>query len=282
MHKISDINFNIIIKYVNLLCPNKRKPKFTAIYYLTNILDMLTDFVSWKSLTKSNKLVGDKKYHYKTIADIHHMWCNKGVYKCAHEEITTKKVKAEIADEDVFDILIDSTLIANKNGAENIGYGGESKKKKFTKITAITTVSGNIVALHEHKTQTKVIPDKFKVNKILKISTHEHDTNAIIPAVIKARTIEPTKAINVIGDKGYIINENKQKELAKHNAIMIAAKRNNQKIKNTDSEKQKLKGRYKVENFFSKIKAYNRIQIRRDRIFKNFMGFVYLATIYIA
>ena len=44
---------DIILKYVKLLAPSQRKPKYDANYYLTNILDMLNDFNSWRSLTKS-------------------------------------------------------------------------------------------------------------------------------------------------------------------------------------------------------------------------------------
>ena len=42
--------FECIQKHVNLKCPNKRKPKYTTEYYLTNIIDLLTDFVKWSSL----------------------------------------------------------------------------------------------------------------------------------------------------------------------------------------------------------------------------------------
>lgn len=47
--------FNCIIKHAKLLCPNLRKPKFTHEYYLTNILDILTDFVKWSFLLKEIK-----------------------------------------------------------------------------------------------------------------------------------------------------------------------------------------------------------------------------------
>ena len=42
--------FNHIVNNVKLICPNKRKPKFSPEYYLTNIIDVLTDFVKWSSL----------------------------------------------------------------------------------------------------------------------------------------------------------------------------------------------------------------------------------------
>jgi hypothetical protein len=41
--------------------------------------------------------------------------------------------------------------------------------------------------------------------------------------------------------------------------------RKNQKNKNTIDEEKDLKVRYKVENIFAGIKAYNRIHARRDK-----------------
>ena len=65
--------FGHIIKNVNLLCPNKRKPRYTPEYYLKNITDVLTDFVKWSSLKKSSNCINNYKYHYKTISDIHRL-----------------------------------------------------------------------------------------------------------------------------------------------------------------------------------------------------------------
>ena len=53
-------NFDIIIKYANLLCPNKYFSKYTNEYYLKNILYVLNDFVTWKSLHNS-KLIDSNK-----------------------------------------------------------------------------------------------------------------------------------------------------------------------------------------------------------------------------
>ena len=42
--------FECIIYHDMLNYPNQRKPKYTPEYYLTNIVDLLTDFVKWISL----------------------------------------------------------------------------------------------------------------------------------------------------------------------------------------------------------------------------------------
>lgn len=43
-------NIKIIIKHVELLCPQIRKPKHSHEYYLINILKVLKDVVTWSSL----------------------------------------------------------------------------------------------------------------------------------------------------------------------------------------------------------------------------------------
>ena len=86
----------------------------------------------------------------------------------------------------------------------------------------------------------------------------------------------------MIGDKGYIMNDTDKKTLKEINVTLITPKRKNQKVKNTIIENNKLKIRYKVENMFAKIKTYNRIHVRRDKLIATFMGFVYFSCIYVS
>ena len=45
--------FNIILKYVNEYKPPKHNTKYTNKYYLTHILNVLSDVVTWKSTKQS-------------------------------------------------------------------------------------------------------------------------------------------------------------------------------------------------------------------------------------
>jgi transposase len=58
---------------------------------------------------------------------------------------------------------------------------------------------------------------------------------------------------------------------------LITAKRKNQHKKNTAGEKLILKKRYLIENVFAKIKKFNRIHVRRDKLIVTYMGFVHIA-----
>lgn len=304
---MKDIYIITILKYVNKLVPNQRKPKYSSDYYLRNILNLLNDFNSWRSLTKSIDIDKSKRYHYKTISDIHRLWCSKGVYRKAFEEIRKKNTSPEIKAE--FDVLIDSTLIINKYGSDYVGYGSETRKKKFSKVTIITN-NDQIINVSENKTMPKEIvfggikikrkrgrPKKVdnenetkkdnpinieeenkKLPKKITINTLEHDINGIIP-VLENSGISKKVKINLIGDKGYIIKEESVKILLKRNVKMITPYRKNQKKQNTAEEKIKLKKRSAVERKFSSVKRYNRVHVRKDRYMVNYMGFFYLGVI---
>lgn len=87
---MNDQLFKTILHYVNIKCPNKRTPKYSANYYLTNIIDLLSDFVTWKSLQKSIHYRNFSKFHYKTIADIYKLWSDKDVYQNAYIDCSQK------------------------------------------------------------------------------------------------------------------------------------------------------------------------------------------------
>jgi len=163
--------------------------------------------------------------------------------------------------------------IINKSGIENVGYGSETRKKKFTKLTVLANDQANMIAVIPHKTNKKTI--KFDNNeKEYVIQTIEHDIKGIIPII---ESLQTDKKIILTGDTGYVINDNKKTELNdKYNTKLITSYRRNQKKKNTEEEKKILKSRPKVENAISKLKRFNRIHVRRDKLMASFMGFVHI------
>lgn len=309
---MKEIHIKIILKWIKILAPNKRKPKFSAEYYLENILNLLKDFTTWESLKKSSYIDKTKRYHYKTIADIHRLWCKKNVYRKAFEEIRNRKI--DLGNLTEIDLLIDSTLIINKNGSDYIGYGSETTKKKFSKITMLTDINDNVINVVENNISEKEIllgqkkvkrkrgrPKKNDANVIntenskcivstyvdpsnnrrvkkIIINTLEHDIKGIVP-VLEGSGIPKNVKINIIGDKGYIVNDNMKKILSKRNTCIITPYRNNQKKKNTEDENKKLKKRSGIERKFSSIKSCSRIHVRKDKKMVNYMGFFYLGII---
>lgn len=137
------------------------------------------------------------------------------------------------------------------------------EKKKYTYLTTI---------INENKKPILVFNNKSIKKE--NINTLPHDTKSLIKSINLLKNKIKKKTF-IIGDKGYIIDKNK----IKNNKIQIVTpKKKNQKTKNTDEENEKLKIRYKIENWFSKLKNFNRILVR-DKLIKTFMRFVYLGCI---
>ena len=108
------------------------------------------------------------------------------------------------------------------------------------------------------------------INETKIINTLPHDSQSILPSI---KNINTKKQYNLVGDAGFIIDTNKIPK----NVNLITAKRKNQHKKNTTDEKLILKKRYIIENVFAKIKKFNRIHIRRDKLIVSYMGFVHIA-----
>jgi hypothetical protein len=158
------------------------------------------------------------------------------------------------------DLFIDSTNIANTNGKLLFGYNIKIKNKKSIKISII--VDFNKIpyymeitkgSIHDAKIMESMIIYNFKNNK---------------------------KEINLIGDKGYIKNPEYIKSIKNNNNIvLITPYKNNSKniLLNTDSEK--LKKRYKVENYFSLLKRkYKKITIINDKKLDHYCSFLSIAN----
>lgn len=249
------------MKYINLLCPNEYNPKYDNEYYLKNILYVLNNFVSWKSLKYSKFLESDKEYHYKTIHKKHMLWSSKNVYEYAYNDILNNNSDNDVTE----NIIIDNTLIINKYGSQEIGYGnGESRKKKYTSLTTIINENNKPILMFNNK-----------INKKEYINTLPHETNSLLHSINLLKNKIKKKTF-IIGDKGFIINDSK---INNKYVKIVTPKRTNQKTKNTNEEKSKLKIRYTVENWFSKLKNFNRIMIRRDKLINTYIGFVYLGCI---
>ena len=122
--------------------------------------------------------------------------------------------------------------------------------------------------IFDNKTNDKII------NKNT-IKTLPHDTNSLLQSIKKLNK-KISKKTNIIGDKGFIINPSKITDI---NINLITPKRTNQKTRNTEQEKIKLKKRSVIERWFGRLKNFNRIMVRRDKLISTFMGFVYLGCI---
>jgi hypothetical protein len=87
-------------------------------------------------------------------------------------------------------IISYGTLIINKSGIENIGYGcGESLKKKFTSLTAVCNDNTKPISIICSFLRKRIRPKGYNPNytKITKknriIKTLPHDSKSILPSI---------------------------------------------------------------------------------------------------
>ena len=104
-----------------------------------------------------------------------------------------------------------------------------------------------------------------------------HDAK-LTETVINNSVIKMPKT-KIVSDKGYINQKVKNKLKKTIKIKLIYPYRKNQEIKNTTFEKNLLRKRHIVENFFSWMKKYRQIQQRYDSKSVNYLNFVYLGVI---
>ena len=117
-----------------------------------------------------------KDHHYKSIWIKYHKWCKAKVFESAYKDI---KNNINIQDnDDHIKLIIDATNIINKGGIEYVGYGSETKKKKFTSLTIISDIYSNPITITANKTKEKIIQNKFNFAVIPdhKISEKQYST----------------------------------------------------------------------------------------------------------
>lgn len=266
--KMNSEYIDAVIKMINIKCSSKRTPTYTNIYYLYNIVLVLTDLKKWESLQLLYE--NSCENHYKTIQDKHLEWSRLNIYEDAYNLLLKKYKLPILKNSSNFVLYIDSTLSYNKNGSECIGYGQNPKKKE---------------------TKTSVICDKNKTIYSIDICDVNHRTPIKNTLIDDAHTVETSlqqllknklkcKKIILVGDKGYARTKiDKEHIKNSFNVELLYPHRKNQKISTPKRTKYFLKNRYVIENVFSTLKNFDRICLRKDKLTATFQGFLYLAAI---
>jgi hypothetical protein len=261
-------------KYYILLVANKkyppiRKRKYDLTYYLTNFVYILNDVNKWSSLKLIYK--NERKTHWKSIYNEYIKWVNDKIFEDAFNILINEKYfkLSKIRKNKQINLLIDSTKINNKLGSEGVTINGENRKKNVTEIMFIT----------DHNK----LPLAFKLTKINKTIYNGRKTASSeiknVQQTLNKININVKKYVkcNIIADRGYI---SKEKFTIFNNELnIITPKRKNQKIRNTQIEKNLLKCRYKIENFFMFLKKNARINVRNEKKYIYFESFIYMTLI---
>ena len=214
IEKIQNIYTKICLAILKNIDPYKkligRLNSREYIFYIKYIINITVHGLSWKKLGSLLDLDVDfirKKYN---------KWIQLGVFSKVNN-IILKQYKKKHKSASLF---IDSTNIANFSGCLNFGYNIKIKNKKSLKISALV--------------------DHNKVPYILDISKGSVHDAKIMENIINNNFNNNKQKINLVGDKGYIKNENYIKQIKdKHNITLITPLRANSKKKtviHTDNE----------------------------------------------
>ena len=245
-----------LLDIIKETCPPKKRCIYSDSYYLDNIILVLTELVSWKSLRNIHPQKPHN--HYKTIQDKFLLWSNNKIFEKAYNKLITEEIVPKCNSHTTLNLYIDSSDIHNNDGIEMVKTG-KNKKKKVTEISYICD---------NNKTVYDV---SFYEGNVSDVKTIIPSINPIINKILYRR-------INLIGDKGYI-SKDRGNELRKSKVFLITPKRKNMHIKTRSFEKKKLKNRYIIEHCIRENKIFNRVSFRKDKLINTYKSFVYLALI---
>jgi hypothetical protein len=292
---ICDIKYELFNSIIEIIKINKGnyKEDYCSEYKLILIFQMRNTINKWQDLTKSifYDPKPNVKYHYKSIQSQYKRWCSDGIFKKAFHKCVPHNNDGELSglkfkdDDDSFyiindnnDLFIDSTSINNKYGSEGIVVNPELTKKNITKISTISNVNGFIYSISNIDNNIKMI--KYN-NENKEIKTTPNDVKTI---QISLNNINPNIKIksqvctlDLIGDKGYIIN--KTFNYKENTVNVITPLKKNSRNKFIHKNNKKLSYRYIIENTICSYKKDNRINTRKDRKIKTFMGWVYISCL---
>jgi hypothetical protein len=175
---------------------------------------------------------------------------------------TTKKIKKSKY------YIVDTTLICNKGGIDNVGYNIQLPKHKTTKIS--------------------IISNENKILDVQLFSGNLNDAGILDKQLNIFNNFQPNSNNILLGDSGYDSNNirNKLKNMKFGKLLTYKNKRNTKdkkklnNIKLSNKEILILKNkRIKIEHINAKLKNYKKIIIRYDKKTINYLNTVYLFSI---
>ena len=262
-----------ILKVAKLILEPIKNRKYKLKYYLEQFENVLKNYTKWNIINNTNN---KNKFHYKSIYNEYRKWIKHNIFEISFNYfIKENYVKLfKIMDNSNFNLFIDVSKFSNKYGNEYVFKNNEYMKKNITPIMVICN-EDKIPLCFSVLNESNKSSINNKKNKY-----HEHEIKHVnellkkIPFNIKQKNIN----VNLIGDKGYITNE-KFKIFNNEVKIITPLRKNNKNKSLNDNEISLLKKRHKIENYFSYLKNYDRLNVRKDRKINNYCGFIYMSML---
>ena len=201
---------------------------------------MLRSTVNWKTLFWHYSRFVKCKVFFKLFMKIRNVYINKYIH---HNNCT---------------LLIDSTTIYNKNGQNKIGRNKFYKNKQVTKISLMTDING------------------FPLS-ILFMKGNYHDNDVFDKHIRDSNLLLPKNKKKIMADKAYAANKNYVLLESNNMTHIIPPRKNMLLYTDYKYDKNEYAKRIKIEQIFSRLKAYKRINLRYDKYIRNYSGFVFIA-----
>lgn len=263
-----------MINFVDIICKyiKKHSNKYDFSHYnqkydlkliIKELLYFLRTGLSWRDYR------GDINWH---TLYYHHSYFKKyNYFKKIYKLMLNKYFKKNKYGKLKYQ-LIDSSAIKNQFGVNKIGRNKFYKNKKIMKISLVTDLNGIPIS---------VLLDKGNRYDSTFIEDHLND----LYIVTNSKKYNNCKYKQYfIGDAGYDSKKNKKiLESYKYNVIIAPNNRNTKNLnkirKLTRKQKTIYKKRIKIENTFSWIKKFKRLNNRFDKYAATYESFLFLALI---
>jgi transposase len=250
--------FDFVIDRINKYDPEVRHRKVSNKQALFEMEKVLRSGVSWRHLEPQ---IGTFSCIHKRFT----RWTKKGIFEKIWKELLGIYSSERLNENPKWfkDIYIDSTLVKNIGGTDRVGKNPTDRGRLGTKTSVIC--DDNLVPIS---------CTHYGAN-FSDIKTLLYSFDAINCQI----KIDHRSTVNLIGDKGYIAEAEKEILKSVEINLLTPIKKNSKNLYMSDKEKKRLKKRRKIENTFCRMDKFRKIQLRRDRFIKYFESWNFLACV---
>jgi len=246
---------------------NHRNNKYSINVKLKYVIKILTQGLTYRNSVQDSR----NKICWSTIYNFFIKLRKFNVIELSYKETVKRYIKKNFKNTTDNIFIIDSTMIHNKLGTDEVSINPQLKKHKSNKISLISDING--IPINVKTTNSNIHDVKILSNQLDDLKK-EH------PLLFNNNNI-------LLGDTAYD-SKPLQKQLTELNFGKIITPKNKRNTKDKEkinqlklntSEKILLKNRIKIEHTNAKLKQYRRISSRYDRYIKNYKVFVLLGCL---
>ena len=247
---VEDVIAARLLDLVNLIDPPIRKRKLDNSTCVQEMMYMLKSGVPWSHL---RPLV---PVHVTTIYKRLSKWWSSDIFcrlwEACLAEYTTKKRLTEGRGA-LKTLFIDSTMIKNVSGRDEMGKNPSDRGRLATKMSIVC--------------DDKKVPFSctfYPANRNDCVTTEQS---------LQALKIKP-RGYTIVGDKGYVSKFVAARLAVEGIKLLTPHKKNQRDVKlHSIAEKAQLKKRYVIENLFCRLDKFKRTQFRMDHWLRSYMAF---------